>query len=394
MPPTPNWFDRHPKLTISAVLALLLVIMTGLTELLLRWRQPAFHPGIQRYIRLREYGPFFSQYIVPPAAELALADNLEAKPYLLRVDADGFIRPSRVHARPDLTLVFLGGSSTACAFMGEEERFPYLVGRQLEEATGKKVNAYNSGVGGNNSLHSLNILLNKVIPLHPDIVLMCHNINDLTILLLEGSYWSDNPSRSQLVTVQPSVGRSLREIRDLLIPQVTRAVEQLRQAVKQRLRRSRTGHPDEFARVRGRQLRYDEEQLRTAFRRNLELFCILCRFAKVEPVLLTQAHRLKEQPDPVIATSLQDLARQGVSYEAYRRLFLGFNEEIRAVGREQGVLVIDLAAAIPLEREYLYDIVHFTPQGSRRAAELISRALQEQGYLRQGAEDRGPRQKP
>lgn len=383
-----SWFERHPKLTIGAVLALLLVILTGLTEVLLRWRQPAFHPGMQRYIRLREYGPFFSQYIIPPAAELALADNLEAKPYLLRVDADGFIMPSRVHAQPDLTLVFLGGSSTACAFMGEEERFPYLVGRLLEEATGKKVNSHNSGVGGNNSLHSLNILLNKVIPLKPDIVFMCHNINDLTILLLEGSYWSDNPSRSQLVTVAPSVGRSLRELRDLLIPQVTQAVEQFRQAVKQRLRRPRTGQPDEFARVRGRQLQYDEGQMRAAFRRNLELFVMLCRRYHMEPVLLTQAHRLKEQPDPVIASSLQDLARQGISYAAYRRLFLSFNEEIRAVGREQGVLVVDLAAAIPLEREYLYDIVHFTPQGSRRAAEVIGRALQEQGCLGRGQEGR------
>jgi hypothetical protein len=41
-----------------------------------------------------------------------------------------------------------------------------------------------------------------------------------------------------------------------------------------------------------------------------------------------------------------------------------------------------------LEREYLYDIVHFTPQGSRRAAELIGRALQEQGCLGRGQEGR------
>ncbi len=377
MPPTQNWFERHPKTTLFTVLAVLLVLLTLATEGILAWRQPEFHPGIQRFIRLREYRPYFSQYIVPPAAELALADNLEARPYLLRIDGNGFIIPSRIHPEPELSLVFLGGSSTACGYMGEEERFPYLVGRLLEQQSGKKVNSYNSGVGGNNSLHSLNILLNKIIPLQPEMVLLCHNINDLTILLLEGTYWSDNPSRSQIVSLQPSIGGSLRDLRDLLIPNLTRTVAELRQRVKKQLRREKGAPADEFARVRGRQIHYEETSLREAFRRNLLLFIRICRLHRLEPVLLTQAHRLKEHPDPVIKASLRDLEeRQGLPYAEYRRLFLAFNDDIRWVGQEHGVQVIDLAAAIPLEKEYLYDIVHFTAQGSRRAAELIAQALQ------------------
>ncbi len=376
IPPSQNWFARHPAMTLSAVLVVLVVFLTILTEKILAWRQPEFHDGIQRYIRLREYRPYFFQYILPPAAELALADNLEVRPYLLRIDGDGFIIPSRIHPEPELSLVFLGGSSTACGYMGETERFPYLVGRLVEERTGKKVNSYNSGVGGNNSWHSLNILMNKVIPLKPDIVLLCHNINDLTILLLEGTYWSDNPSRSQIVTVMPSLGGSFREIRDLLLPNLTREVNQLSKTLKQKFRRQKNRQPDEFARVRGQQIHYDEARLRAAFRRNLELFLSVCRLHQLQPVLLTQAHRLKETPEPIIKASLRDLEeRQGLPYTEYRRLFLAFNEEIRAVGRENGVLVIDLAAAIPPEKEYLYDIVHFTGQGSRQAAALISNAL-------------------
>ncbi|MGQ9920984.1 MAG: SGNH/GDSL hydrolase family protein [Desulfobacca sp.] len=375
-PTQQNWFSRHPKTTLSAVLAVLLIFLTLLTEKILAWRQPTWQAGIQRYIRLREYPPYFSQYILPPAAELALADNLAAKPYLLRIDGRGFIIPSQIHEKPEVTLVFLGGSSTACGYMGEEERFPYLAGRLLEASTGKKVNSYNSGVGGNNSWHSLNILANKIIPLKPDLVLLCHNINDLTILLLEGSYWSDNPSRSQIVTVIPSVGGSFREIRDLLIPHLTWEIKRLSQKFKETWRRRPEGRPDEFARVRGRVIHYDAVRLRAAFRRNLELFISLCRLQQLQPVLLTQAHRLKEDPDPVIKASLRDLEeRQGLPYTEYRQLFLAFNEEIRAAGRANGVLVIDLAEAIPPEKEYLYDIVHFTANGSGRAAEVIAAAL-------------------
>lgn len=376
MPPSQNWFERHPKTTLLTVLMVLVVLLTLLAEKILAWRQPEFHAGIQRYIRLREYRPFFSQYLLPPAGELALADNLAAKPYLLRIDGDGFIIPSRMHAQPEVSLVFLGGSSTACGFMGEEERFPYLAGRLLEEQTGKKINSYNSGVGGNNSLHSLNILLNKIIPLQPDIVLMCHNINDLTMLLLEGTYWSDNPSRSQIVTVLPTIGGSFKEIRDLLIPNLTREVTQLSRNLKQTFRRPKPQQTDEFARVRGQKIRFDAGQLRAAFRRNLQLFIRICRLQQMQPVLMTQAHRLTDDPDPVIKDSLRDLeVRQGLPYHEYRRLFLAFNEEIRTVAQENGVLVIDLAAAIPPTKDYLYDIVHFTATGSRRAAEVISAAL-------------------
>lgn len=376
VPLTQNWFERHPKTTVLTILAVILVALTFVTEKILAWRQPTFQAGVQRFIRLREYRPYFLQYILPPAVELAAADNLEAKPYLLRTDGNGFIIPSRIHDAPEMSLMFLGGSTTACLYMGEEERFPYVVGRLVEQKAHKKVNSYNSGVGGNYSLHSLNLLFNKIIPLKPDIVLMCHNINDLTILLLEGSYWTDNPSRSQLVALDYTFGRRLKDIRDFFIPNLTREVNRLSQQLKQKLRGKKPKEIDEFARVRGRKIQYNEAMLRAAFRHNLLLFVEICRLHKLQPVLMTQAHRLKADPDPVIKASLRDLEeRQGLSYQEYKRLFFAFNDEIRAVAQEKGILLIDLAAAIPSEKEYLYDIVHFTAKGSWRVAEVIAATI-------------------
>jgi hypothetical protein len=280
-----------------------------------------------------------------------------------------------------LTLVFLGGSSTACGYMNEEDRFPYAAGRLVEKDTGLKTNSFNSGVGGNNSMHSLNILFNKVIPLKPEFAFLCHNINDLTTLLLEGSYWSANPSRSNLVTVKPSISGSLKEIRDLLIPHLSREVNQLSRELKQKFRQPHKKAPgeDEFARVRDKKIQVDEAALRQSFRNNLQLFIDLCRLQQIRPILLTQASRLKEHPDPVILTSLQDLEKlQGLSYLEYKKLFAAFNEEIRAVAKKNVILVIDLASRIPPEKEYLYDIVHFTAPGSRQAAELIAGDLKTQ----------------
>ena len=197
----------------------------------------------------------------------------------------------------------------------------------------------------------------------PEVVCLCHNINDLTTLLLEKTYWSANPSRSMLVALNPTISGSLKEIRDLLIPHLSLEVSQLFRELKIRFRKSKKAGSgeDEFAQVRNQKIHYNELELRQSFRNNLQLFIDLCRLHQIRPVLLTQAGRLKNDPDPMIKTSLQDLEkRQGLPYPEYKKLFDAFTDEIRETGRKNNILVIDLAAQIPPEKEYLYDIVHFT----------------------------------
>jgi hypothetical protein len=46
------------------------------------------------------------------------------------------------------------------------------------------------------------------------------------------------------------------------------------------------------------------------------------------------------------------------------------------VGKQDGVLVIDLAALIPQDKQYMYDVVHLNTRGSQLAAQLISDRLQ------------------
>ena len=120
-----------------------------------------------------------------------MSDGLVQKPFVLRVDRQGFIMPSKIHDHPDLTIAFLGGSTTECTYVDEDNRFPYLAGRLLERQTHLKVNSYNAGRSGNNTLHCLNVLLNKVVNLKPDIVVLMENINDLAILMYEKTYWND-----------------------------------------------------------------------------------------------------------------------------------------------------------------------------------------------------------
>ena len=154
-----------------------------------------------RHIRLREWTPLYFKYKVPSDDYINRSDKLIKKKYRFEVDQEGYIYPSKIYERPDKTLLFLGGSSTECMFVDQEKRFPYLVSKKFSKNQ-LKVNSYNSGVSGSNSMHSINILLNKGLMLNPDFCIMMHNLNDLIVLFYEGSYWNDNFSKSLILEVK------------------------------------------------------------------------------------------------------------------------------------------------------------------------------------------------
>ena len=165
----------------------------GTEKLLARKNHGLINPaGIQRYIKLREFNPLYRDVLVPEPGGLADSPTAwPSKSFVVRVDRQGFIMPAKIHDHPDLTIAFLGGSTTECVYVEEDNRFPYLTGRLLERQTHLKVNSYNAGRSGNNTLHSINVLMNKVVNLKPDIVVLMENINDLAILMYDKTYWND-----------------------------------------------------------------------------------------------------------------------------------------------------------------------------------------------------------
>jgi lysophospholipase L1-like esterase len=373
-----HWFENNPKKTLFGIVFFCILGMVLLTEKYLSSQGKIQRSGLNRHIRLMDHEPLSSQFHRPTHKELQMADSLVDKRYLFRVDENGYIMPSKIHPDPDLTLCFMGGSTTECRYVEEENRFPYLTGRLLEQATKLKVNSYNAGRGGINSFHTLNLLLNKVIPLQPDIVVVMHNVNDLTILLYEKTYWSNNPTKSPIGDFRPSISNILTLMRDLWIPNLHLQFKNLTHEVKEycRYRLGLGPSPeDEFKHIRGVQVKIDKPFLLQEITMNLTSIIQLCRTRNIIPVLMTQESRFKEQPDPAIMVLMQQVEAQGISYKDYKEIFDQINQTIRDIGKKHGVRVIDLAQKIPQEKEFIYDIVHFNDNGSRLAAQIISEEL-------------------
>ena len=379
---TQNWFERHPKQTIVWLVLVLILAFTYGAEKLLAYINHTHNLVLfseRRYINLREILPGVDTVDVPPDRAVRESDGLVQKPYRVRTDSRGFMLPYNRYEKPDLSLIFLGGSTVACIYVDEESRFPYLVGNLLAQKTGKKITSINSGVGGNNSLHSLDILLNKIIPLRPDVVVMMHNINDLVALIYDRTYWSKNPTRAAIVNF--SFYKNLTGLkalttlaRDLYIPNLHAATRIL----SHKIFGKKVKEPDdEFAYIRGKKLTVDAAHILDEFKMNLNTFINLCRARRITPVLMTQFNRYRPNPDPKVLKAMQGFqADSGIPVSEFIELYARFNQAVREVGQANGVLVIDLAALIPQDKQYMYDVVHLNTRGSRLAAQLISERLQ------------------
>ena len=370
-----NLFERHPKKTLGVLLFLVILVLALVADRLLALKIKSEGPHIQRYVRLRELSPLTVEVFTPKPEVFDTEAGSQPRQVTIRADEQGFIEPSRIHDEPDLVLAFLGGSTTECRAVPEEQRFPYLVGRRLESRFQLKVNSYNAARSGNNTLHSLNILLHKVLPLEPDIVVMMHNVNDLITLLYEQTYWNQNPSRRVIVEVQPTLKNQVRGffqvLREHTIPHLYAGLKEL-----SRRARGADQDVDEFAHIRGRQIDVDQPYLFQEFSSNLLIFMDMCWSRGITPVLMTQANRFVEHLDSKTWKEVAVLEAQGISYENFRELYHQLNQIIRDQAAENEVLVIDLAREILPEQRFVHDPVHLTERGSKLAAEIISRELE------------------
>jgi len=158
-------------------------------------------------------------------------------------------------------------------------------------------------------------------------------------------------------------------VRDLTFPNLSREMKKFCAFAHQ-------SRGDEFQAVRGQKISIDHDLLVREFTLNLQTFINICRARSIIPVLMTQASRLTEHPDPPIKKIMHQLEiSQGITYGEFKQAFDRLNRTIREVGAHNQVLVIDLAQEIPPVKENICDVAHFNDQGSRLVAARIAADL-------------------
>lgn len=312
----------------------------AVTELLLLafWTNPFLHESADLVLLLRMQHAGADRMLDRSALQL------EPPKVRFRTDARGYIEPTQRIADPEFTLAFQGGSTTECLVVQEELRWPNQVAVQLEPL-GFRVNALNAGRAGNSAHDALVNLVEIVSRDRPDAVLLMHAINDAG-LLAEGGYGlrapkSDGWRAGTRWLVQSSSAHSS-------LAGFVRRFSGFEREVPRPAERTAEPDPGPY-----------QERVR-AWARTARAFGI-------EPVLITEPlSSLRNELTP----PWTDAAALAV-----------FNERVRAIGREERVAVVDLAALVAALPEFrspeklYYDGMHVNDAGARVYGRLVAAAL-------------------
>ncbi len=358
---------RRERLSLYFKRSLLVLLSFALSALLcefllrLFWDNPyrgrAQHELI---VRLRMHAPLEEISIDRGAIEP------ESPAVRVRLDERGYIRPIRRFPAADATVAFLGGSTTECAAVDEELRFPYLVSKLLERHHGLQVTTLNAGAAGNTTHDSLNLLLNHVVADRPDVVVMMHAANDVGMLAELGTYRLAEP-----VDIRLPLLWLIREGSNY-----SSLFALLRLGQRQaRLQPRKFGDQADWHRERAT---ID----RSEFGARLRAYVSLARSFGIEPVLMTQ-------PLASVRTPLTPDWADPINQEI-------FNDEIRRVAEEEDVVLIDLVRHLfdrvegwDQPMKVFYDGIHVTNFGSQVYAEHIAERLGETVLARDSGAESG-----
>jgi lysophospholipase L1-like esterase len=171
-----------------------------------------------------------------------------------------------------------------------------------------------------------------------------HGVNDLNTLLLQKTYWGENPFRSETISKRFSImGRIPLELRD----------------------------------NSEKKIEFNERYISSEYSANLKTFIAICRCRGIVPVLMTEQNRFTDIPSAVVNDYMRRTFGKGGedSYALYRKTTELLAQSVRDVGSAEKVTVIDLATRIPKTSQHMYDMFHFNDEGSILASEIIAKEL-------------------
>lgn len=340
-----NWFF------LIAIVFAVLVITVAVVELYCAYSYYRYRDTLKNNlsaIRLRE--PFHN---TNQLVKIGPTNNY------FKTDSFGFILPYKALDSSENVIVFIGGSTTECMAVSEGKRVHKAVENQLNN-----VSCLNIGNSGNHSMHSLGILANKLIAFKPNVVVINHNVNDLSVLLNTGTYFNNNKHRSLLLTNSEQlysykVGFPKNWFVKTYIPYISLVLL-----------------PTTFE---GEKLiddnEFDEDtipsdldlnSIKLSFKRSLTGLINYAKSWDIKPVIMTQGSCFK-------CFEIENIEK----YEAYdlAKLHQEFNQIIRQVAKECETELVDAEFLMKDNSSYFYDTVHYTDSGSVFISKHIAKAV-------------------
>jgi lysophospholipase L1-like esterase len=278
-----------------------------------------------------------------------------------------------------LTVVAVGGSTTESLYVSDGKTWPELVGRDLSSSFSRFwVN--NAGLDGHSTFGHRLLLDQRLARLRPKVALFLVGLNDVgreDLKAADGATVAgggrDSPFASLLAwaarrSAVVSTGFNLARYRE------AKRLDRVHRHLEIRWAPVVSPDPDRSRAL----LALHVERYVPPYAGRIADLVARCRRYGIEPVFITQPALYGNVVDPqtkvFLGTVAVDSDRALSGGLAWRELEL-YNDAVRRVCGQLGVLVVDLAHVLPKDSRLFYDFVHFNNDGSEAVASIVSAAL-------------------
>lgn len=343
--------NNRNKAILSTFLVLLMILLLILAA-----------EGI---VRVRQYiniGTFFGVTDIHIDKATGLHTPLPGmKTASISINSLGFRGPEIEMPKPAnrLRIGFVGASTTYCAEVSSNDMvWSELVSQGLKSSMpGLSIDYVNGGVPGYTTSTSLVNMKTRIAPLQPDVVVIYHATNDLSVetrALAEAA----GIKRTNLEHEESWLGR----------------YSLLWLLVEKNLALMSVQSPTE-----SELLELDTQTIGNEFRQNLEkLVGVASENGAKLVVLMTFSTHLRDGMSENQKKTAMASARYYMPFLSAEGLLAGFkryNQIIREVADKTGALLIDNENDIPGDSIHFNDSVHFKDMGSKKQADRVVSAL-------------------
>lgn len=360
---------RKKKILFAAVIALLVIIVPLiLAEIAVRIFGSHYTMADLRRQAILYRPSIFTQHTLRREKRV-IRDMPHGEEKAIQINSKGYRGEEFAARKPKRTkrVAFLGGSSTfGYRLKGPGSDWPHRVEAILRAAGHGDVECINAGVPDHTTFDSLGKLYSEIHLYAPDILVLYHTHNDLT-------YFHRLTREKPLsVLFEPYVDRCDPRYNytgplDRILCHSQLYMKVRTRYVTRKLRQAEAGRPDV-----SRFPEFTPEALRQ-FRLNVRLICDLAHNIGAKAVLVTQARMIP----PEFSKEPPREHWEGVRLEREScvRAYKACDEVLQEVAKEKGAVFLDASAVISGQERYFIDVVHVTPEGAQKLAEMVAEKL-------------------
>ncbi len=357
---------------------------------------------------LRIHDPFGfrikNDRIVLPANKTYRFKNSKLKKF----DADILVKKNSIGFRGEeppkgksfedfLTIIAVGGSTTECALTSEGKTWVDLLDKNLKTSF-RQVWINNAGLNGHSTFGHIILMEDYIVKLKPKILLFLTGANDIGLTpnadktehyVLSGETVLRRHAKRKIDFKDPKgMFKALLAHSEAfnLIRNLHRhfSAQMMRRHLRPFVELGYLKHEkplSEWDKLESPNDKWDvivtsHAQRREEFKIRLKTIARLSKDNGIEPIFITQPALLGDWNDEATGVYLGNIkASEGMDGKTWRNLLELYSDVIRQVGKEENVLVVDLARKMKKNSLFFADGLHFSNAGQKDVADILYHEL-------------------